>query len=81
MRGWMSERRLSSTDAPDNHVSLGVDAFFMTLPAGHIIDSIISRDYVASAMCECFSRNMNFNNKVKIIALLVRHVCFNFYKG
>lgn len=45
----MPERRLSSMDAPDNHVSPGVDAFFTTLPAGHIIDSIISRGRVEGA--------------------------------
>lgn len=37
-------RRLSSTDALDNHVSPGVDAFFTTLPASCIIDSIIFRE-------------------------------------
>lgn len=48
MRGWMLERCLS-TDTLDNHVSPGVDAFFMTLPASYIIDSIISRGRVARA--------------------------------
>lgn len=37
------------TDAPDNRVSPGVDAFFTTLPAGHIIDSIISRGRAAAS--------------------------------
>lgn len=64
MRGWMPERCLSSTDAPDNHVSPGVDAFFTTLPAGHIIDSIISRGRATRMR---FSRDVNFNNKAKIM--------------
>jgi len=49
MRGWMTERRPRPRTWLDNHVSPGVDAFFTTLPAGHIIDSIISREVTQRA--------------------------------